>query len=100
MWRNWSGTVRCRAFSEGVALPRDRYEAEELVRTFNKKGVRVRPVGAGHSWNPAAFCLNPAQPQLFLDTRFLNRLTLDEEGDVRVEPGIKMGQLALALERA
>ncbi|SED50305.1 D-arabinono-1,4-lactone oxidase [Ruania alba] len=51
-WRNWSGTVT--AHPVRVLAPRDEGEVADAVRHAAETGSRIRVVGAGHSFTPAA----------------------------------------------
>ena len=52
LWTNWAETVSCRPAR--VVSPRDPAEVAETLATARRVGLRVKPVGAGHSFTPVA----------------------------------------------
>ena len=52
LWRNWAGNVTARPAR--VVSPASVAELSEAVRTAAKDGLRVKPVGSGHSFTPVA----------------------------------------------
>lgn len=52
VWRNWAGNVT--AHPRQFRQPRSEAEVQEIVRTAAQQGLKVRVVGAGHSFTPAA----------------------------------------------
>lgn len=52
IWRNWAGNVM--ASPVEIATPANETEVSDLVRTASERGLRVRAVGAGHSFSNAA----------------------------------------------
>ena len=52
VWRNWSGSVL--AAPAAIRRPRDEHEVQRVVRDAADRGLRVRAVGAGHSFTPLA----------------------------------------------
>ncbi|MGO0576943.1 D-arabinono-1,4-lactone oxidase [Ornithinimicrobium panacihumi] len=51
-WRNWSGSVTARPVR--VQRPATEDEVVDVVVRARDEGVRVKPVGAGHSFSPIA----------------------------------------------
>ncbi|WP_182113054.1 MULTISPECIES: D-arabinono-1,4-lactone oxidase [unclassified Actinotalea] len=51
-WRNWSGTATAQA--QRFWRPRDEDDVVRAVRWAARAGLRVRAVGGGHSFTPAA----------------------------------------------
>ena len=51
-WTNWAGTETSRLAR--VASPRDEDEVADVVRAAAERGLRVKAVGAGHSFTGAA----------------------------------------------
>lgn len=51
-WTNWGGTTT--ANPARVVAPRDTAEAAEAVRAAAREGLRVRPIGSGHSFSAVA----------------------------------------------
>jgi L-gulono-1,4-lactone dehydrogenase len=52
-WRSWSGRVT--ATPAAIARPSSVAEVQETVRRAAERGLRVRPVGSGHSFTPLAW---------------------------------------------
>ena len=63
-WRNWSGSVR--TTPARVETPRDEGEVVDLVTRAAAEGLRVKPVGAGHSFSAIA-----EAPDVQVDLRHL-----------------------------
>lgn len=96
-WTNWAGTAT--ATPRRRTTPRDEADLAARVAGAADEGLRVRAVGAGHSFTPAA-----VTDGLLLD---LDRLSLVErisrEGDavhVTVGAGIRLHRLNAALAAA
>ncbi|MEU4565726.1 D-arabinono-1,4-lactone oxidase [Micromonospora sp. NPDC023956] len=51
-WTNWAGNQR--SIAGAVPRPRDTGEVAEAVRAAAEAGVRIRPVGSGHSFTSIA----------------------------------------------
>jgi L-gulono-1,4-lactone dehydrogenase len=51
-WTNWAGNQRARV--QRIALPSSTREVAETVREAAAAGLRVKPVGSGHSFTPVA----------------------------------------------
>jgi L-gulono-1,4-lactone dehydrogenase len=51
-WTNWAQTVACRPAR--VVLPRDPTEIAAALAAARRDGLRVKPIGAGHSFTPVA----------------------------------------------
>lgn len=51
-WQNWSGSVSARPVR--VERPRSTEEVVDLVGRAAQEGLRVKPVGSGHSFSPVA----------------------------------------------
>jgi FAD-linked oxidoreductase len=51
-WTNWARTVTCRPAR--VVSPRDPGEVAAVLAAARRDGLRVKPVGAGHSFTPVA----------------------------------------------
>ncbi|MFX0537802.1 D-arabinono-1,4-lactone oxidase [Ornithinimicrobium sp. Y1847] len=67
VWRNWSGAVRATPLR--VERPTSVGEVVDLVHRARAEGVRVKPVGAGHSFSPIAHA-----PQVQVDLTGLSGL--------------------------
>jgi L-gulono-1,4-lactone dehydrogenase len=74
LWTNWSRTATARPVRR--AAPRDEAELASLVAAAAEDGLRVRAVGAGHSFTPAA-----VTDGLFLDTDALAGIERIEQRD-------------------
>jgi FAD-linked oxidoreductase len=51
-WTNWAQTVTYRPAR--VASPRDSADVAEVLAAARRDGLRVKPIGAGHSFTPVA----------------------------------------------
>jgi L-gulono-1,4-lactone dehydrogenase len=91
-WTNWAGTVS--AQPSAVGEPATVAELQQAVVTAAGQGVRVKPVGAGHSFTPIA---ETDGVQLRLD-RLAGVLRSDREtGLVTVLAGTRLHELNEAL---
>jgi FAD-linked oxidoreductase len=91
-WSNWSGQQRCRPARR--EQPADESELVSVVRRAAADGLVLRPVGSGHSFG--ALCVTDGV-QVDL-SRLDGVLGLDAEtGVVRVQAGISLHDLSLAL---
>jgi FAD-linked oxidoreductase len=92
-WRNWAGQQRCAP--EAIERPRAEEEVAEAVRDAAARGLRVRAVGAGHSFTDVA-CTDG----VMVDLSSMDQV-LDHDprtGLVRVQAGMVMSELARALD--
>lgn len=87
-WRNWSGTVRTRPTR--IVRARNLGEVVAAVRAAARAGVRLRPVGAGHSFTPLV-----ATDGVLLDLGgYRGVLHADTEtGLVTIRAGTRLGDL-------
>ena len=93
-WTNWSGTVTTSLAD--VVEPGSVEEVQETVRGAAERGVRVKPVGAGHSFTPIAATDGI---QLCLD-RLIGIQDVDRAtGQVTVGAGTRLHDLNDALWR-
>src|SRR5882757_5689673 len=93
MWTNWSGGQQCRP--SATVRPLDEAGVRAAVQRAARRGVRVRPVGAGHSFSPLA-----ATDDILLDLSALTGLVRVSEGPqarVRVRAGTTLAGLNVAL---
>jgi L-gulonolactone oxidase len=93
MWTNWSGGQQCRP--SATVRPLDEAGVRAAVQRAARRGVRVRPVGAGHSFSPLA-----ATDDVLLDLSALTGLVRISEGPrgrVRVRAGTTLAALNVAL---
>jgi L-gulonolactone oxidase len=93
-WSNWTGQQRCAP--EAIDRPGSEAEAAEAVSRALKRGLRVRPVGAGHSFTDIA-CTDG----LMIDLSRMNRVLGHDSatGRVRMQAGISIHSLGRELER-
>jgi len=91
-WRNWSGSVRARPAR--VAAPATTAELAETVKAAARDGLRVKPVGSGHSFTPIAVTDGV---QLRLDRLDRVRSVDPASGLVTVEGGVSLHRLGPAL---
>ncbi|HSF27289.1 MAG TPA: D-arabinono-1,4-lactone oxidase [Actinomycetes bacterium] len=92
-WTNWSGTVRTQMVRQ--EHPRDVEAVAAAVRAAGRDGLRVKPVGAGHSFTGAAATDGV---QLVLDgLTGIVHADLDS-GLVTVRAGTRLHQLGRALD--
>jgi FAD-linked oxidoreductase len=92
-WANWAGQQRCAP--ESIVRPRGDEEVAAAVRDATAKGLRVRAVGAGHSFTDIA-CTDG----VMVDLSGMDRV-LDHDpgsGRVRVQAGMTISALARALD--
>jgi L-gulono-1,4-lactone dehydrogenase len=91
-WRNWAGDQRCEPAT--IERPGSRAELVEAIGRAASAGRKVRVAASGHSFTDIA-CTDGAMLRL----ERLNRiLDIDRAtGRVRVEAGIRVGDLAEAL---
>jgi L-gulonolactone oxidase len=93
MWTNWSGGQQCRP--SATVRPLDEAGVRAAVQRAARRGVRVRPVGAGHSFSPLA-----TTDDVLLDLSALTGLVRISEGPqarVRVRAGTTLAALNVAL---
>ena len=90
----WSRTQR--SIDVEWASPRSEAEVADVLARARRSKRRVRPIGSGHSWSPIA-----VPEQIALDLSQLSRvLEIDAAArTVRVEAGITLAALNLALDR-
>jgi FAD-linked oxidoreductase len=90
--RNWLGNVRFQP--EAVVQPASQSEVLELVKRARRERLRLRVMGAGHSWSP--LCETDG---LLLNLDRLDRLlSVDRERlQVTVQAGMRLEQLIAAL---
>ncbi|MGH1526128.1 D-arabinono-1,4-lactone oxidase [Leifsonia sp. L25] len=88
MWRNWGRTESIRP--QRVERPRDAEAVQRAVAAAAKQGMRVKAVGAGHSFTGIA-----AAPGVLLDLEDVSGvLDVDlERGRVRLAAGTHLHQL-------
>ena len=94
-WRNWAGNQS--AWPAEVAQAKDVGDVATVVASAAARGLRVRPVGAGHSFTPAA-----VTDGVMLRLDHLAGVTGVERatGRVRVLAGTRLRHLNPALEAA
>jgi FAD-linked oxidoreductase len=91
-WRNWAGDQSCRP--RAIVHPGSTEEIVAAVDRAAREGLRVRVVGAGHSFSDIA-C---GDGLLIVLDRFQRVLELDRESRlVRVQAGITIAQLSIQL---
>ncbi|HEX4249528.1 MAG TPA: D-arabinono-1,4-lactone oxidase [Pseudonocardia sp.] len=90
MWTNWSGGQQCRP--SATVRPLDEAGVRAAVQRAARRGVRVRPVGAGHSFSPLA-----ATDDVLLDLSALTGLVRVSGDRVRVRAGTTLAALNVAL---
>lgn len=92
---NWAGDVRSAPVP--WRSPRDADEVLETLVRARRRGLRVRPVGSGHSWSDAALPVGEA-----LDLSCLRRiLAIDGHArTARVEAGARIRDVSAAADRA
>jgi|HubBroStandDraft_3_1064219.scaffolds.fasta_scaffold00533_5 FAD-linked oxidoreductase len=87
-WRNWCGDERCRP--RAIVHPGSTDEIATVVERAAREGVRVRVVGAGHSFSDIA-CTDGV---LIVLDRFQRVLEVDRDAQcVRVQAGATIAQL-------
>ena len=72
-----------------VARPQSAQEAADIVRAANREGWRIAIRGAGHSQGGRALCDNG----LILDMRGLDKIGNIEDGQIRVQGGVRWGDI-------
>ncbi|CAL9583173.1 D-arabinono-1,4-lactone oxidase [Streptomyces sp. enrichment culture] len=93
-WRNWGGNVSARPARE--ATPASVEELAAVVRAAAEDGLRVKPVGSGHSFTSIAATDGVLiRPQLLTGIRTIDR----DNMTVTVEAGTPLKRLNLALAR-
>ncbi|MFG2758964.1 D-arabinono-1,4-lactone oxidase [Streptomyces wuyuanensis] len=93
-WRNWAGTVAARPARE--ATPASAAELAEAVRGAAEDGLRVKTVGAGHSFTAIAATDGLLiRPDLLTGIREIDRTAMT----VTVEAGTPLKRLNAALAR-
>ncbi|WP_138907349.1 D-arabinono-1,4-lactone oxidase [Streptomyces chryseus] len=93
-WRNWAGNVTARPVRE--VTPASAEELADAVRAAAADGLKVKPVGTGHSFTAAAVTDGVLiRPDLLTGIRAIDR----EAGTVTVEAGTPLKRLNVALAR-
>ncbi len=93
-WRNWSGTVTARPAR--AVTPSSVEELADAIRTAAAEGLRVKPVGTGHSFTAIGATDGVhVRPDLLTGIRDIDR----EAGTVTVEAGTPLKRLNVALAR-
>ncbi|WP_093798620.1 D-arabinono-1,4-lactone oxidase [Streptomyces sp. Wb2n-11] len=93
-WRNWAGNVTVRPVRE--VTPASAGELAEAVRRAAEDGLKVKPVGTGHSFTAAAATDGVLiRPDLLTGIRDIDRAA----GTVTVEAGTPLKRLNVALAR-
>ncbi|WP_267243728.1 D-arabinono-1,4-lactone oxidase [Streptomyces sp. PR69] len=93
-WRNWAGNVRARPARE--VSPASPEELAETVRGAAENGLRVKAVGAGHSFTAAAATDGVLiRPELLTGIRQIDRTAMT----VTVAAGTPLKRLNAALAR-
>ena len=90
MWTNWSGGQQCRP--SATVRPLDEAGVRAAVQRATRRGVRVRPVGAGYSFSPLA-----VTDDVLLDLSALTGLVRVSGDRVRVRAGTTLAGLNTAL---
>lgn len=88
IYQNWAGNHSCSPTE--VARPRNENELSAVVSNATERGLKVRCVGAGHSFPDAALC-----DDVLISLDAMNRLKeADTEANtLKVEAGIRLFQL-------
>ncbi|WP_371526767.1 FAD-binding protein [Streptomyces sp. NBC_01283] len=93
-WRNWAGNVTARPVREVTPASVD--ELTAALRQAKEDGLKVKPVGTGHSFTAAAATDGLLiRPELLTGIRRIDR----EAGTVTVEAGTPLKRLNAALAR-
>ncbi|MEU6769214.1 D-arabinono-1,4-lactone oxidase [Streptomyces sp. NPDC046853] len=93
-WRNWAGNVSVRP--AGEVTPASVEELRTAMRRAREDGLKVKPVGTGHSFTAAAATSGLLiRPDLLTGIRRIDR----EAGTVTVEAGTPLKRLNAALAR-
>ncbi|MEZ0067808.1 FAD-linked oxidoreductase [Streptacidiphilus sp. MAP12-20] len=88
VWRNWAGNEE--ASPVRVLLPADAQEVTAAVRDAVRDGLRVKAIGAGHSFSPTAVA---PDVQLRMDAMDALRSVDRETGLVTVDAGMPLWKL-------
>ncbi|MFC5996070.1 D-arabinono-1,4-lactone oxidase [Pseudonocardia hispaniensis] len=86
MWTNWSGAQQSRP--RATDRPLDEAGVAAAVRRAASRGLRIRPVGTGHSWSPLA-----VTDDVQLDCRALTGVVAVVGERVRVRAGATLESL-------
>ncbi|MCX5203646.1 FAD-binding protein [Streptomyces sp. NBC_00237] len=93
-WRNWAGTVTARPAR--AVTPSSVEELAEAVRSAAAEGLKIKPVGTGHSFTAIGATDGVhVRPDLLTGIRHIDR----EAGTVTVEAGTPLKRLNVALAR-
>ncbi|GGV46662.1 FAD-linked oxidoreductase [Streptomyces longisporoflavus] len=93
-WRNWAGNVTVRPAREVTPASVD--ELRDALRQAREDGLKVKPVGTGHSFTATAATSGLLiRPELLTGIRRIDR----EAGTVTVEAGTPLKRLNAALAR-
>lgn len=93
-WRNWAGNITARPVRE--ATPASVDELTAALRQARQDGLKVKPVGTGHSFTATAATDGLLiRPDLLTGIRKIDR----EAGTVTVEAGTPLKRLNAALAR-
>ncbi|MGW6055934.1 D-arabinono-1,4-lactone oxidase [Streptomyces sp. NPDC055189] len=93
-WRNWAGNVTVRP--AGEVTPASVDELRTALRKAREDGLKVKPVGTGHSFTATAATSGLLiRPDLLTGIRRIDR----EAGTVTVEAGTPLKRLNAALAR-
>lgn len=90
MWSNWSGGQQCRP--RATIRPLDEAGVCAAVRRATEQEMRLRPLGAGHSFSPLA-----TSDEIQLDVSALTGVVSTSPDRVRVRAGTTLGGLYAAL---
>lgn len=92
-YQNWGRTASCRPNS--IVAPTSEKDVASTVRTAARRGLRVKVVGAGHSWSPIAMTDGVLVSLDALD----GVLAVDRaRGQITVEGGMRLARLTEALD--
>ncbi|HEY2203346.1 MAG TPA: D-arabinono-1,4-lactone oxidase [Pseudonocardia sp.] len=86
MWTNWSGGQQCSP--RATVRPLDEAGVRAAVRRAADRGLRVRPVGTGHSFSPLA-----VTDDILLDLSAMTGVVHLAEDRVRVRAGTTLAAL-------
>ncbi len=90
MWTNWSGSLECRP--RATDRPLDEAGVMAAVARAADRGLRIRPVGAGHSDSPLA-----VTDDVHLDCSALTGIVAVGTDRVRIRAGTTLASLHAAL---
>lgn len=94
-WQTWAGTVRCRP--SRLVVPTVEGQIVEAVRDAAARGVNVRAVGSGHSFNQ----LGCTEGVLLDLSGYTGVLDVDREArTVTVRAGTRLAEVCAVLDRA